>query len=83
MEYILGGVIVALLVERLVTQRTNAREREDLIRALLSKDVREYSDSKVVEQTPKDEEVKPPEYQPVEDLDNDQFMNAIYGKKSN
>jgi len=81
MEYILALTIIALLGERFLSERNHAKEREDLIRGLLSKDAKEYSESKIAENTPEVEE-KQPDLTPIEELDDQQFMKAIHGQKS-
>lgn len=80
MEYILFGTIVVLLIERQLTNRSQAKEREDLIRALLSKDVKDYSTSKAIEHETESVEPPKPEFVPLEDLPHDKFMNTIHGQ---
>lgn len=82
MEYILLITVVALLVERFVNETRHAKEREDLIRAILSKDATDYAVSKKVEQETVAQDTvvdKPEAFTPIEDVDDDKFMNALYG----
>jgi hypothetical protein len=77
MEYVLTIVILALLVERFISNRQVIKERNDLIRGVLSKDAIEF---KASEDKPTEEyrEEEPP-YTPIEELSDDEFFKKING----
>lgn len=76
MEYILGFIVIALLVERYLSELHHTKRYDDLIRGILSKTSEEYAVSKVIQE---DEEIKEEEddLRPLHSLDDEEFMELI------
>lgn len=76
-------VVIALIAYQFVFAglffwyvRYSTMQNKDAIRAILSKDAYEFTETKLRENPPKVEE-KEPEFIPVEELDDNQFAEAI------
>lgn len=72
-------VIIALLVERYLSNRQVIKERDDLIRGILARDATEYKNTSI--HTPVDDSPQEPDFTPIEELSDDEFFNKINGKE--
>lgn len=78
-ELVLSGIIVALLVERYMTQKQHTQEIKRLIKAVLSKNVDEFTQSEVIEHINEREPdpILPEDFVPASQLDDDEFRKFI------
>lgn len=72
-----------LLAERYVVNKTMREERKEWTKGMLAKNLRELTDNEALEKLPEQEEQKPPDFIPAEDMDDELFdrhMEAIKAK---
>lgn len=81
-EIILGSVIMGLLLERYFYSRSMNQQVNDCMKALMSRNVHEYIEVKEVE-TKKETKSVDPDLIPLEQADDETFLNAIKGKVNN
>jgi len=73
-EVILTIVIIVLLVYVAVSQYSNVKEREKLLKMFMAKDLREVTDNEVLEKMPKQEPEKPNDMVAMEDVADDEEL---------
>ena len=83
-EIILCIVLLILAITILVTQYLSGLERERMMKALIAKDLRDYTDNEALSKIkPTNKEAIPPEFIPIEDADDDLFHKAINNQLKN
>ena len=76
-DIILGISLIGSLSLVGLLQYFHAKERKDLIRAVLSKNLTEVTQAEAVDKIPNKEEPKPPDLEPLSELDDDRFAAMI------
>lgn len=80
-EIIYAGTIISLVFLNGFQYWYSRKEREDLIRALISRNAIDYSESKTIENSP-DEEDLGEDLIPLSSLDDKKWRELVNGKSS-
>lgn len=80
-DLIFGGIIIILLAFTVVKDREHAKDRRQLITALLSRNSTEFAHAEAVIEVDKDKEPVPAPFVDETSLSDDDFFEAI--KKTN
>ena len=75
-EIILGLIVLSLLVYHAWYVRETNKKQKEMIKAIMSKNLQEYEASEIIEKAT-NEEVKPPDEQPMGELDQKDFDKFI------
>jgi hypothetical protein len=77
-DIVLTIVILFLLVERYLSQKTNILEREKLMKMFMAKDLREVTDNEVLDKMPKQEPFKPSDEVSMDDAIEDDKLFDLH-----
>ena len=81
-EIILSISLLISLISLAVSQYLFAKERKDLIRAIISKNMTELNTAEAIKKMPK-EEPAPPDLEPLSEVDDDRFEKMIKNQNKN
>ena len=76
-EIILSISLLLTLSTLAVSQYLNSKERKDLIRALITKNLQDLNTADAIDKMPKEEETKSPDLIPIADANDDLFAKMV------
>ncbi len=80
-DLLLVALIVAILGYHAYSERLHKEERDKMINAIMAKNAQELRDLEIAQNTKiKVEPATPPDLEPLENLTDQQHLNAITGK---
>lgn len=74
-EIILGTIIIGLLVKSYFEEVNNKKERKELVKAVMAKNLQEYDSSSIMDKEPPEEKL--PEELAFDDVSQSQFEKAL------
>jgi hypothetical protein len=80
-EYILLGlVILALIVDKILYTKSTQKHIESLTKAVIAKNATDFAVAEKIENEP-DKEEEPPEFKPTENMNDGEFNKYVLGSK--